>query len=63
MRRYGECMGSRRYLGRFVASRQEGLALGVNSTPSLLIGNLLVVGAISYDSVKALVDRAAAASR
>ncbi|MCH7874645.1 MAG: thioredoxin domain-containing protein [Gemmatimonadetes bacterium] len=63
MRRYGECMSSRRHLGRFAASRQQGLALGVKSTPSLLIGNLLVVGGITYDSVKALVDRAAAASR
>jgi protein-disulfide isomerase len=63
MDRYDDCMGSRRHAGRIARSRQDGAQLGVASTPTFIIGNLRVAGAISYDSLKTLVDRAAAAAQ
>ena len=49
-------MGSLRYAGRIQASLDAGLRLGVNSTPSFLIGGKLHVGVLAYDVIKALVD-------
>jgi protein-disulfide isomerase len=63
MGQYDECMDERRHTARIEAGRQEGLALGVNSTPSFYIGGLLVSGALPYDSVLALVERAERARR
>ncbi len=63
LRQYDECMDSRRYAGRLARSRQDGAQLGVASTPTLIIGNLRVTGAIPYDSLTVLVNRAAAAAR
>lgn len=62
MDRYEECMDSQRYAGRILASKQEGLTLGVNSTPTLVINNRLIPGSIGYDSLRALVDWAAGSS-
>ncbi|MEK6689580.1 MAG: thioredoxin domain-containing protein, partial [Gemmatimonadota bacterium] len=53
---YDECMSSLRYAGRLQASLEEGLRLGVNSTPSFLIGGRLYPGVLPYDRIKALVD-------
>lgn len=53
---YDECMSSLRYAGRLQASLEEGLRLGVNSTPSFVIGGQLYVGVLPYDRIKALVD-------
>ena len=53
---YDECMRSLRYAGRLQASLDEGLRLGVSSTPSFLIGGQLYVGVLPYDRIKALVD-------
>jgi len=55
---YDDCMDEQRYVGQIQASYQEGVAVGVNSTPSFVIGDLLVVGSLPYDSVVALVERA-----
>ncbi len=64
MDQYEACVDADRYAAQIAAGREEGVAVGVNSTPSFLIGGLLVVGSISYDSVVALVRRAeGAASR
>lgn len=38
------------------ADKAEGAALGVNGTPSFIIGNQLVVGADSYSSIQSIVD-------
>lgn len=54
--KYDECMTSARYAGRIEASLQEGLKLGVGSTPSFLIGNRLYAGSLPSDSLKALVQ-------
>lgn len=58
MRQYEACVDEERYAAQIAAGRDEGIAVGVNSTPSFLIGGLLVTGTIPYDSVVALVRRA-----
>lgn len=62
MDRYEACVDADRYAAQIAAGREEGITVGVNSTPSFLIGGLLVVGSISYDSVAALVRRAEGAA-
>lgn len=54
--KYDECMQSARYAGRIEASTQEGIKLGVSSTPTFLIGGRLYPGSIPSDSLKALVQ-------
>ena len=53
---YDTCMSSGRFAGRIQASRLEGERLGVNSTPTFLIGGRLYPGRLTYDGLKALVD-------
>ena len=61
MDRYDSCVRDRRLLGQIQAAKQEGIAVGVNSTPSFIVGGLLVVGAVPYDSLVSLVERVEAA--
>jgi protein-disulfide isomerase len=60
VKKYDECMESARYAGRIEASYQEGVALGVNGTPTFLIAGRLY-NAMSYDQLKQLVDSLIAA--
>lgn len=53
---WGECMRSAKHAGRIQASFDEGLKLGVNSTPTFLIGGRLFPGKIPYDRFKAIID-------
>ena len=53
--RYDACMTSARYAGRIQASSEEGQKLGVNSTPTFLIGGRLYPGELSSDSLRNLV--------
>jgi len=53
--KYDECMKSARFAGRIEASLQEGVKLGVASTPTLLINGRLYPGALPSDSLIALV--------
>ncbi|NIM52114.1 MAG: thioredoxin domain-containing protein [Gemmatimonadales bacterium] len=55
---YEACMDQQRYAARIQASKDEGVALGVNSTPSFIIGDILIPAALSYDSLVKLVERA-----
>jgi len=57
---WNACMRDRRYAARIDAAKQEGIALGVDATPSFVIGGLLVSSAIPYDSIVVLVERAEA---
>ena len=61
--RYGACVGSQRYAGRIEASRQEGEALGVNSTPSLFVNGRKYEGRATSDALQTLVDSLSAAHR
>jgi protein-disulfide isomerase len=63
MDRFDECTESQRYAAQIDAAKQEGVAVGVHSTPSFVIGGLLVAGALAYDSLVVLVERAEAAVR
>ena len=54
--RYDECMKSAKFAGRIQASFMEGAKLGVNGTPTFLIGGRLHNDILSSDSLKALVQ-------
>jgi protein-disulfide isomerase len=58
---YDGCMSEGRYVARLRATRDEGQRLGVSSTPTFIIGRMMVAGAIPYDSLTTLIDLAAGA--
>ncbi|HEV2295464.1 MAG TPA: DsbA family oxidoreductase [Tepidisphaeraceae bacterium] len=46
-----------RYLPRVLEQEREAQELGINSVPSMVIGNCLVPGAVPYETLKKLVDQ------
>ena len=54
--RYDACMKAGKYAGRIQASYNEGVQLGVSSTPTLLVGNRLYRGRVDSDAITKLVD-------
>lgn len=58
---YDTCMRSTRYAGRIQASLEEGIRLGVNGTPTFLVGNRLYTQGLNSDEIQALVDSLIAA--
>jgi protein-disulfide isomerase len=60
---YNECMQEGRYASRLLATKDEIVALGLGGTPTFDIGSYRVVGALPYDSVRALVELAEGGSR
>jgi protein-disulfide isomerase len=54
--RFDTCMASAKYAGRIQASLDEGIRLGVGSTPTFLIAGRLYPGALSSDSLRSLVE-------
>jgi protein-disulfide isomerase len=54
--RYDACMKAGKYAGRIQASLNEGIQVGVNSTPTLLVGNKLYRGRFDSDAITKLVD-------
>jgi protein-disulfide isomerase len=54
--RYDSCMQAGKYAGRIQASYEQGVKLGVNSTPTLLVGNRLYQGRFDSDAITRLVD-------
>lgn len=54
--KYDACMSSGKYAGRIQASYEEGVRLGVGSTPTLLVGNRLYQGRLDSDAIARLVD-------
>jgi protein-disulfide isomerase len=54
--RYDACMKAGKYAGRIQASLDEGIQVGVNSTPTLLVGNQLYRGRFDSDAITKLVD-------
>jgi protein-disulfide isomerase len=59
--RYDECMRTAKYAGRIQASYEEGVRLGVSSTPTLLVGGRLYQGRFDSDAIVRLADSLAAA--
>jgi len=60
---YDTCMEEGRYAARIMVTRDEIANSGIHSTPTFDIGNIRAAGAIPFDSVKALVERAAGEGR
>ncbi len=56
-----ECMQSGKYAGRIQASLNEGNAIGINTTPSFVIGGRVYAGGIGSDALVKLVDSLIAA--
>ena len=54
--RYDACMKSGKYAGRIQASLNEGIRVGVASTPTLLVGDRLYRGRFDSDAITKLVD-------
>jgi protein-disulfide isomerase len=54
--RYDACMKGRKFAGRIQASYNEGVQLGVSSTPTLLVGGRLYQGRVDSDAISKLVD-------
>lgn len=54
--RYDACMKAGKYAGRIQASYNEGMQLGVGSTPTLLVGDRLYRGRFDSDAITKLVD-------
>lgn len=57
---WSTCVEEGRHLERIRANRQLGIQRQVRSTPTFIVGNRMVPGALSYDALKRLVDSAMA---
>ncbi|HET6701210.1 MAG TPA: thioredoxin domain-containing protein [Gemmatimonadaceae bacterium] len=55
---WSTCVEEQRHLERIRANRQLGIQRQVRSTPTFIVGNQMVPGALSYDALKRLVDQA-----
>jgi protein-disulfide isomerase len=53
-----QCYDARKYESRIKANEQMAIKRGASQTPTFVIGNQMVGGAISYDRFKAMVDSA-----
>lgn len=60
---YDKCMQSGKFAGRIQATYDEALALGVNVTPTFLIGGRLYPGGLTADELKKMADSAAHAGQ
>lgn len=56
MDRYDACMKAGKYAGRIQASYNEGVQVGVSSTPTLLVSGRLYRGRFDSDAITKLVD-------
>ena len=54
--KYDACMSSHVHAGRIQASYEEAVRVGVNSTPTLLVGGRLYSGRLDSDAITRLVD-------
>ncbi|MGH7517877.1 MAG: DsbA family protein [Gemmatimonadales bacterium] len=59
--KYDACMASAKYAGRIQASYENGIRLGVSSTPTLFVGGRLYQGRFDSDAIVRLADSIAAA--
>jgi protein-disulfide isomerase len=60
MKRWESCYDARKYQHRIEANYASGERLKVAQTPTFVVGGKMVVGAPSYDGLKAVVDSVAA---
>ena len=57
------CYDAQKYQARIKANEQMAMKRGAGQTPTFVIGNKMIGGAISYDRFKALVDSALALAK
>ena len=57
---WSSCYDSDKFHDLITAHKAEGMQRGVNSTPTFIIGDVMVPGAVSYDQFTAVVDSVAA---
>ena len=62
MAAYGTCFDTQKPLPQIQANAAEGTSRGVNSTPTLVIGNKMYPGGLTFDQIKAIVDSLGAAA-
>jgi protein-disulfide isomerase len=62
MAAYNSCMDTQKHLPRIQANAAEGQQRGVNSTPTIIVGNKLYAGGLTFDQLKKVVDSLAAAA-
>lgn len=55
-----KCYDSDRFHDLITSHKAEGLRLGINGTPTFLVGDVMVVGGVPYDRLKAVIDSVAA---
>ena len=53
---YKQCFDSQKNLARIEANRKAGMDRGIQSTPTLIIGDKMYPGGLTYDALKKLVD-------
>lgn len=58
---YDQCLSSRKNLAKIEANKQAGDARGVNSTPTIVIGDKVYPGGLTADGIKKIVDSLRAA--
>ena len=57
-----DCMSSQKYRDEVTASANEAIAMGLNATPSVLVQGTKIENPFDYESMKAAIDDALAAS-
>jgi len=62
MASYNTCMDEQKHLARIQANAKEGESRGVNSTPTIIVGNKVYPGGLTADALKKIVDSLAAAA-
>jgi protein-disulfide isomerase len=58
---WNACFDSQQHVGRIMANQKVGMDRAVSSTPTLVIGDRVYPGGLSYDQIKKLVDSIAVA--
>lgn len=58
--RYDDCMKTGRYRARIQAEERAAEAMAINSTPTFIIGDLRIPGALAYDDFKRVIDSVSA---
>lgn len=53
---YTQCMDSNKHMAQIQANAAEGQKRGVGSTPTIIVGNKMYPGGLSFDALKKLVD-------
>lgn len=58
MDQFGTCFSSRKYKNKVESNYQAGLKAGVKGTPTSFVNGEFISGAVSYNTLKAAVERA-----